>query len=109
MADLRGLSVKVPIKLSKRAQRDLYDTCMVYKELAELRGAENAKLRERVDAAHMSRLLTENENEKLRKLLSRALIVAGFKGRQYLDAYLKEEEGTTLWQELKGLGIEAGE
>ena len=30
--------------------------------------AENAKLRERVDAAHMSRLLTENENEWLRKL-----------------------------------------
>lgn len=46
MADLRGLSVKVPIKFSKRAQRDLYKTCMVYKELAGLRGAENAKLRE---------------------------------------------------------------
>lgn len=31
--------------------------------------AENAKLRERIDAAHMSRLLTENENESLRELL----------------------------------------
>ena len=31
---------------------------------------ENAKLREQVDAAHMSRLLTENENEKLRELVS---------------------------------------
>lgn len=30
---------------------------------------ENAKLREQVDAAHMSRLLTENENEKLRELV----------------------------------------
>lgn len=30
--------------------------------------AENARLREQVDAAHMSRLLTENENEKLREL-----------------------------------------
>lgn len=29
---------------------------------------ENARLREQVDAAHMSRLLTENENEKLREL-----------------------------------------
>jgi hypothetical protein len=48
----------------------------------------------------------EDENAKLRKLLSSALIVAGFSGRQYLDEYLNEEEGTTLWQELKGLGIE---
>ena len=31
--------------------------------------AENEKLREQVDAAHMSRLLTENENEKLRELV----------------------------------------
>lgn len=31
--------------------------------------AENAKLRERIDAAHMSRLLTENENESLRELV----------------------------------------
>ena len=31
--------------------------------------ADNAKLREQVDAAHMSRLLTENENESLRELV----------------------------------------
>ena len=31
--------------------------------------AENARLREQVDAAHMSRLLTENENESLRELV----------------------------------------
>lgn len=31
--------------------------------------ADNAELRERVDAAHMSRLLTENENERLRELV----------------------------------------
>lgn len=34
----------------------------------ELR-AENAKLRNQIDAAHMSRLLTENENESLRELV----------------------------------------
>lgn len=34
--------------------------------------SENAKLRERIDATHMSRLLTENENEKLRELSARA-------------------------------------
>lgn len=32
--------------------------------------SENTKLREQVDAAHMSRLLTENENESLRELVS---------------------------------------
>lgn len=31
--------------------------------------AENAKLRKLLDAAHMSRLLTENENEELRSLV----------------------------------------
>ena len=48
MAELRGLSVKVPIRFSEKAQRDLYEICMAYKELAEARGAENAKLRELV-------------------------------------------------------------
>ena len=38
-------------------------------ETAESLEAENAKLREQVDAAHMSRLLTENENESLRELV----------------------------------------
>lgn len=33
--------------------------------------AETAKLREQVDAAHMSRLLTENENESLRELVAK--------------------------------------
>ena len=47
-----------------------------------------------------------DENAKLRKLLSCALISAGTKGRRFLDAYLQEDEGTTLWQELKSLGIE---
>lgn len=42
------LSVKVPIKFSEKAQRDLYETCMAYKELAEMRGAENERLRELV-------------------------------------------------------------
>lgn len=42
------LSVKVPIKFSEKAQRDLYETCMAYKKLAEMRGAENERLRELV-------------------------------------------------------------
>lgn len=46
MAELRGLSVKVPIRFSEKAQKDLYETCVAYKELAEMRGAENEKLRE---------------------------------------------------------------
>ena len=40
------LKVTVPIKFSEKAQKDLYETCMEYKELAEMRGAENDKLRE---------------------------------------------------------------
>lgn len=48
MAELRGLSVKVPIRFSERTQKKLYETCMAYKELAEVRGAENEMLRELV-------------------------------------------------------------
>lgn len=45
--------------------------CLAYVsgEVADKLRAENAKLREQVDAAHMSRLLTENENESLRELV----------------------------------------
>ena len=46
------------------------------------------------------------ENAKLRALLSDALILTGFNERQYLDKYLREEEGTTLFRELKSVGIE---
>lgn len=42
MAELR---VKVPIRFSDKAQKDLYETCTAYKELAEMRGADNEKLR----------------------------------------------------------------
>lgn len=38
------------------------------REMDEL-ADENAELRERLDGAHMSRLLTENENETLRELV----------------------------------------
>lgn len=48
----------------------------------------------------------EAENAKLRRLLSSALIGAGYHGRQYVDAYLREEEGTTLLDELRAVGIE---
>lgn len=33
----------------------------------------------------------EDENAKLRRLLSSALIGAGYHGRQYVDAYLREK------------------
>lgn len=46
------LSVKVPIKFSEKAQRDLYETCMAYKKLAEMRGAENERLRELCSALY---------------------------------------------------------
>jgi len=42
------LSIKVPIRFSEKAQKDLYETCMAYKELAEMRGDENERLRELV-------------------------------------------------------------
>lgn len=42
------IKVKVPIKFSDKAQKDLYETCMAYKELAEIRDAENDKLRKLV-------------------------------------------------------------
>lgn len=48
MAEFRGLSVKVPIKFSEKAQKELYETCVAYKELAEVRGVENDKLRKLV-------------------------------------------------------------
>ena len=48
----------------------------------------------------------ESENSKLKTLLSNALILTGFNERQYLDKYLREEEGTTLFRELKSVGIE---
>ena len=47
-----------------------------------------------------------DENARLRRLLSGALISAGTEGRQFFDAYLQEEEGVTLLQELRSLGIE---
>lgn len=48
------------------------------------------------------------ENDKLRVLLADALIIMGFNEQQYLDKYLREEEGTTLIRELKNVGIEVG-
>lgn len=42
------LNIKVPIKFSEKAQKDLYEIYIAYKELAETRGDENAKLRELV-------------------------------------------------------------
>lgn len=46
------------------------------------------------------------ENAKLRRLLSNALLAAGYQGRQFIDGYLRDEEGTTLLDELKEVGIE---
>ena len=57
MAELRA---KVPIKFSDKAQKTLYETCMAYKELAEMRGAENAKLRRAFNET-LARLSAANE------------------------------------------------
>ena len=48
---------------------DAADTIWKLRDDLQRANAENAKLREQVDAAHMSRLLTENENESLRELV----------------------------------------
>lgn len=62
---------------TERARRSdaLYrdDATMHRRDLCDMvaqREAEIAELRERIDEAHMSRLLTENENESLRELAS---------------------------------------
>lgn len=88
---------RYPVLIGVRAEGDEYETAYVSKselvdalaENAKLQNdaellramlsqvqtekrcymADNAELRERVDAAHMSRLLTENENERLRELV----------------------------------------
>lgn len=62
-----------------------------------------AECGKRAQAIHDS---LEAENNKLRTLLVDALILLGFNERQYLDKYLRKEEGTTLIQELKNVGIE---
>ena len=73
--------LKVPIRFNDREQRKLYETCMAYKELAEVRGTENAKLRklcegmlvcyepcnEHLDARTDCPLYDENEPFKCKK------------------------------------------
>jgi len=54
----RGMTRRVLCDMVAQRESDLEDA-----------RAENANLRERIDAAHMSRLLTENENESLRELV----------------------------------------
>lgn len=74
MAELSGLSVKVPIRFSEKAQKDLYETCMAYKELAEMRGAENESLRELVRdmALNMGGCALHGNPLRLREFISRA-------------------------------------
>lgn len=48
---------------------DAADTIWKLRDDLQRANADNAKMREQVDAAHMSRLLTENENESLRELV----------------------------------------
>lgn len=52
-----------------RMCREAADTIWQLRDDLQRANADNAKLREQVDAAHMSRLLTENENESLRELV----------------------------------------
>lgn len=62
----------IALCLSEEGGYEYYDIDDDLKELAKNVSdmeAENERLRERIDAAHMSRLLTENENESLRELV----------------------------------------
>jgi hypothetical protein len=86
------LTVKVPIKFSDKAQKELYETCMAYKELAEIRGAVNDELQKKLELlqdgygsmsrehsqtivelseAHFEIDKLKAENRKLRKLVPR--------------------------------------
>ena len=77
--------------------RDAADTIWQLRDDLQRANAENAKLRELVDAAHMSRLLTENENEKLLELLQRTWDA-------FHDATAREF--VTVKNELREFGIE---
>lgn len=75
-------------------------------EIARLK-AENAHLREQVDAAHMSRLLTENENEKLRELLQRLLAEYRYLRVRPRKMYLQHEARMrAIEEEMRELGVE---
>lgn len=83
--------------------------CYVNENLNELL-AENAKLREQVDAAHMSRLLTENENESLRELVQRLLAEYRYLRVRPRKMYLQHEARMrAIEEEMRELGVEVGE
>ena len=90
-----------------RTKRELAD--MVVHREADLEDAraENAKLREQIDAAHMSRLLTENENESLRELLHRLLVEYRYLRVRPRKMYLQHEARMRAIEgEMRELGIE---
>ena len=77
-------------------------------QIARLK-AENAKLREQIDAAHMSRLLTENENEKLRELLQRLLAEYRYLRVRPRKMYLQHEgRMRAIERDMRDLGVEVG-
>ena len=103
----------IALALSEEGGYEYYHIDDDLKELAKNVSdmqAENEKLRERIDAAHMSRLLTENENESLRELvrdLWEACPVDGYYCIYHCEHYDKESEShCKLEDRMAELGIE---
>ena len=70
---------------------------------------ENARLRERLDEAHMSRLLTENENETLRELVQDVMPIVCNGCHERLCEMPKEEHPfvtCSFADRMRELGIE---
>ena len=70
--------------------------------------SENAKLRERIDASHMSRLLTENENESLRELV-RLMWKPFCWAQSGCEVCLTDEQDAEIRDKVRELGVEVGE
>lgn len=67
--------------------------------------AENAKLRERIDTLHMSRLLTENENESLRELV-RLMWKPFCWAQSGCEVCLTDEQDAEIRDKVRDLGVE---
>lgn len=104
---LEEVSTRLSEELYGNLSDAIYETiCEFDEEVAQLK-TENAKLREQVDAAHMSRLLTENENEKLRELLHRLLVEYRYLRVRPRKMYLQHEgRMRAIEEEMRELGVE---
>lgn len=117
MAELRGLSVKVPIRFSEKAQKELYETCMGYKKLAEVRGEENAKLREQVtqlrddweserDYADQMEATVTGLVAEYAKLREICIDAHDWMGRALYDGSARRYEYESITERMRELGVE---